>query len=52
MKFMTIASTLLAATLAAATPVQNEARDVWAPALTYPSAGAVVNSGDNIKVTW
>lgn len=41
-----------ASTLVRAAPVQQAARTVWDPRITFPSAGAVLVSGQTYTVTW
>lgn len=53
MQFLSIVSALLAAAAtASAAPFAPQARDVWAPKITYPHAGTVWKSGQRHNVTW
>ena len=52
MKFIVAAVAFVAATLATATPIADEARDIWNPKMTYPHNGTVWASGTTQNVTW
>ena len=59
MKFTTLLSALalgafsqLATAAPAPAPVAVEARDVWDPTMTYPTAGTVWESGKTYTVRW